>query len=125
MARVNGAWLRSQRRARGWDVPQMARRLAVAAGEDRGTLPDHETLTGYIRRWEAGRAGMSERYRLLFAKALDADRQDLEIPASAPQAAQLDDALELVELTRHAERSDLGHGTLEALSAVKERLCRD
>ena len=125
MARVNGSWLRSQRRAQGWDVPQMARRLAAAAGEDRGSMPSHETLTGYIRRWEAGRAGVSERYELLFAKAFGVERAEIEVPPSAPQAAQGDDALDLIELARQAERSDLGHGTLEALCAVKERLCRD
>jgi hypothetical protein len=73
---VDGCWLRSHRRAQGWDVPQLARHLAAAAAEDRGTLPGHETLTGYIRRWEARRAGISERYELLLAKAFSLDRAD-------------------------------------------------
>lgn len=122
MAHVNGSWLRSQRRARGWDVPQLARRVAEAAGEERGTLPDHETLTGYIRRWEAGRAGVSERYELLLAKVFGEERAEVEIH---PPVVQTDDVLDLIELTRQAERSDLGSGTLEALHAAKERLCRD
>ncbi len=103
----------------------MARRLAAAAGEDRGKLPDHETLTGYIRRWEADRAGVSERYELLFTKAFGIERAEIAVPAAAPQEAQADNILDLVELTRRAERSDLGQGTLEALTAVKDRLCRD
>ena len=103
----------------------MARRLAAAAGKDRGALPDHETLTGYIRRWEAGRAGVSERYALLFTKALGVEQAELDVPAPPPQHALADDALDLIELTRRAECSDLGRGTLEALCAVKERLCRD
>jgi hypothetical protein len=103
----------------------MARRLAAAAGEDRVTLPDHETLTGYIRRWEAGRAGLSERYELLFAKAFGATGAEVGFAVPAPQPADTDDAVILIELTRRAERSDLGNGTLEALCDVNERLCRE
>lgn len=126
MAYVDGLWLRSHRRAQGWDVPQLARRLTAAAGEDRGALPDHETLTGYIRRWEASRAGISERYELLLAKAFSLDRVEPDVSVPAPQTAgAADDVVDMAELTRHAERSDLGHGTLEALHEVKERLCRD
>jgi hypothetical protein len=123
---MDGLWLRSHRRAQGWDVPQLARRVAAAAGEDRSTLPDHETLTGYIRRWEARRAGISERYELLLAKAFSLDRgePDVSVPAPPPAAAA-DDVVDMAELARHAERSDLGRGTLEALHEVKERLCRD
>ena len=65
---VDGGWLREQRQARRWDVPEMARRLASAAKDGRGDLPDHECLVRYIRRWESG-SGMSERYRLLYARA--------------------------------------------------------
>jgi hypothetical protein len=64
-----GRWLREQRRTRGWDVPQMARRLAQAAGDDRHTLPSKECLLVYIRRWERGDTGVSERYRLLYCAA--------------------------------------------------------
>jgi hypothetical protein len=66
--RVDGRWLREQRQARRWDVAEMARRLADAATDSRGDLPDHECLVRYIRRWESG-SGVSERYRLLYAKA--------------------------------------------------------
>ena len=126
MACVDGLWLCSHGRAHGWDMPQLARRLAAATGEDRGTLPDHETLTGCIRRWEAHRAGISERYELLLAKAFSLDRAEPDVSLPAPQAAgAADDAVNMAELTRHAERSDLGHGTLEALHEVKERLCWD
>jgi hypothetical protein len=66
--KVGGGWLREQRQARRWDVPEMARRLADAAQDGRGDLPDHECLVRYIRRWESG-SGVSERYRLLYARA--------------------------------------------------------
>jgi len=68
--RPDGAWLRSQRQAHGWDVPEMARRLAAAAGSNRGGLPDHDGLVHYIRRWERGAIALSERYWLLYKRAL-------------------------------------------------------
>jgi hypothetical protein len=91
MGYVDGLWLRAHRRAQGWDVPQLARRLAAAARKDRGALPDHETLTGYIRRWEARRAGISERYELLLAKAFSLDRAEPNqdpLPESAASPCQ-------------------------------------
>jgi hypothetical protein len=36
-----------------------------------------------------------------------------------------DDAVELIELTRRVERSDVGPGTLDALHVATDRLCRD
>jgi hypothetical protein len=68
---ATGAWLREQRLARGWPVPEMARRLRDAA-RDSGdsTLPDAQALSRNIRRWESGRGGTSERYRLHYSKAL-------------------------------------------------------
>jgi hypothetical protein len=78
-----GRWLREQRRARSWDVPQMARQLVRAAGDARHTLPSKECLLVYIRRWERGDTGMSERYRLLYCAALG-----IEPAAFGPHGAQ-------------------------------------
>jgi hypothetical protein len=48
----------------------MARQLAHAAGEARGSLPSHESLLSYVKRWERGNVEeISERYRLLYARA--------------------------------------------------------
>lgn len=63
-----GCWLR-ERRARGWDLTQMARQLASAANGDRHGLPDGKALIRNIRRWESGQTGVSERYRLLYCAA--------------------------------------------------------
>jgi hypothetical protein len=63
-------WLRAQRQARGWDVPAMARQLANAAGGSRSALPGIDSLVTYIRRWERGANGLSERYKLLYCLAL-------------------------------------------------------
>jgi hypothetical protein len=91
-----GRWLREQRRARGWDVPQMARQLVRAAGDDRHTLPSKECLLVYVRRWEHGHTGMSERYRLLYCAALGIEPAafgpDSSQPAAGGPAADEDGA---------------------------------
>jgi hypothetical protein len=70
MSEQLGAWLRLRRRDRGWDVPEMARRLAKAAGGDRDALPGLNSLITYVRRWERSGCGISERYMLLYCAAL-------------------------------------------------------
>ena len=71
MSKELGAWLRQQRQAQGWPVPEMARRLRTAA-KDSGdtTVPGGEAMCRNIRRWEAGKGGVSERYELHYCKAL-------------------------------------------------------
>jgi transcriptional regulator with XRE-family HTH domain len=81
MADVRRVWvhrIRTARRARGWDQPEMARRLAHAAGEARRSLPSHESLLSYVKRWERGAVDVpSERYRLLYAQAFGIPEEDL------------------------------------------------
>jgi hypothetical protein len=75
--RIDGEKLRGLRRGRRWDVPEMARRLRIAAGGD--PLPDHDALVRMIRRWE--REGLNtsraERYELLYGTALGMRPEDL------------------------------------------------
>lgn len=72
-ADVRKVWvdrIREERKARGWDKPEMAHQLALAAGEARSSLPSHESLLSYVKRWERGDVEqISERYRLLYARA--------------------------------------------------------
>lgn len=77
--------LRSLRQSHGWDVPEMARQLRLAAGST--ALPSHDGLVRMIRRWEAGTNGMSERYQLLCQRAFGLS--DPPTVASAPAAAVL------------------------------------
>ena len=70
MSQQLGAWLRARRRDRGWDVPEMARQLAKAAGGDRDALPGMDSLIAYVRRWERSGCGISERYMLLYCATL-------------------------------------------------------
>jgi transcriptional regulator with XRE-family HTH domain len=62
---ISGGELRAWRRARGWDVPELARQLRRASAEP---LPKPESLEQMIRAWERGNFRPSERYRLLLAK---------------------------------------------------------
>jgi hypothetical protein len=66
-----GAWLRQQRQARSWPVPEMARRLRAAAKDCGDTaVPGSEAMSRNIRRWESGKGGVSERYEMHYCKAL-------------------------------------------------------
>jgi transcriptional regulator with XRE-family HTH domain len=81
MADVHKLWvdrIRTERKVRGWDKPEMARRLAHAAGKARGGLPSHESLLSYVKRWERGGVEkISERYRLLYARAFGISEEEL------------------------------------------------
>jgi hypothetical protein len=65
MAVSNGGELREWRRSRGWDVPELARRLRRAADEP---IAAHEGLIRMIRAWERGDHRLSERYELLYRR---------------------------------------------------------
>jgi tetratricopeptide (TPR) repeat protein len=65
MPGLDGGTLREWRRARGWDVPEMARRLRHAA---RGRVAAHDGLIRMIYAWERGDHAISERYELLYRK---------------------------------------------------------
>jgi transcriptional regulator with XRE-family HTH domain len=83
---LDGAVLREWRRSRGWDVPEMAGRLRKAAVS--GHVPTHDSLITMVRRWE--RTGLStERYELLYAKALGISPDDLAAAPARPKASSL------------------------------------
>ena len=65
MTADNGSELREWRRSRGWDVPELARRLRRAADEPVGA---HDGLVRMIRAWERGDHHPSERYELLYRR---------------------------------------------------------
>lgn len=71
MSQELSAWLRQQRQARSWPVPEMARRLRAAAKDTGDTaVPANDAMCRNIRRWESGHGGVSERYKLHYSKAL-------------------------------------------------------
>jgi hypothetical protein len=76
-ARCDGAVLRSWRRSRGWDVPEMARRLRAAAREAGQSAAAHEGLARMVYAWERGDHTLTERYALLYSRALDVAPDEL------------------------------------------------
>ncbi len=83
----SGVWLRQQRQARGWTVPEMRRRLRDAARTAGDTLPSNDCLSVMIRRWESDRSGVSERYRMHFCRVLQITIDEFGIvPIPAPSA---------------------------------------
>jgi hypothetical protein len=114
MTGIDGGTLREWRRSRGWDVPALARELRRAAGDD--TLPVHDALVRMIRRWE--REGLrTERYELLYRKALTAPPPGTEAAAAAPPPHPLDTATQPWELADTITRSSL---SITAVGFIEE-----
>lgn len=112
-----GARLRHEREDRGWDVPEMARRLREAA---RGHVSEHDALVRQIRRWErTGRIG--ERHRLLYAAAFSLNVQELFSDDQRPGAIE-DEEVEAWELERRVMTSDVGPATLDRLEQAVDQL---
>jgi tetratricopeptide (TPR) repeat protein len=82
---VNGDQWRAWREWAGWDQAETARRLRKAAGGE--PLPEHATLARQLGRRERRNGGTSERYVLLFARALGVPAADLAGGPPAGQAA--------------------------------------
>jgi hypothetical protein len=84
--------IRAERKARGWTVPTMARKLRDAAGDPKD-VTSLESLIHNIYRWERGGFGVSERYRNLYCRAFQRTEFELfgieppEIIAEACTAA--------------------------------------
>ncbi|WP_242614177.1 helix-turn-helix domain-containing protein [Actinomadura roseirufa] len=77
-----GPRLRAERKRRGWSCAKMARRLAQHVPDQ---CPDHETLTSYIKRWEAGKVTrISDRYQYALAATFDMTEEDLFAPPAPP-----------------------------------------
>jgi transcriptional regulator with XRE-family HTH domain len=79
------SWLREQRLAHSWSAAEMARQLqqaAKATGDH--TVTSAAILATYVRRWEAGRMGITERYRLHYCTALGIQLDDFGPPQPTP-----------------------------------------
>lgn len=65
MPGIHGGTLHAWRRSRGWDVPEVARRLRRAADKAGVQIAAHDGLIRMIYAWERGDHEISERYELL------------------------------------------------------------
>lgn len=111
------ARLRRERYLRGWDVPDMARKLREVSD---GRVAQHDSLIRMIHDWErTGR--ISERYRLLYAAAFEAD-PDALFDDRPPDSVGDGDVAEALELTRRATASDVGAATLDQLELAVDEL---
>lgn len=120
-----GARLRAERKARGWDRQEMARRLGDALP---GPRVDHESLVSYVKRWERGAVGVSERYRMAYARSFGLDEEQLWRPPQSslwhpPHVAETlngaftpDDEQRLVAAAHRSVRVDAA--VVESLSAI-------
>jgi transcriptional regulator with XRE-family HTH domain len=77
-----GNWLRQQRQARKWNLPEMRRQLRMAAKDAGEELPNNQNLTVMIHRWEGDRSGISERYRIHYCRAFKIPLSEFGEPAS-------------------------------------------
>ena len=86
MPNLYGEWLRKQRQARGWNVPEMCRQLRQAARPAGDKLPSNQCLNTMVRRWEKDVGGVSERYRLHYCKAFSLAPDEFGIAPIATRA---------------------------------------
>lgn len=114
------------RAARQWGRRELARRLRTEAARRGESLPDLEHLVRAVRRWESGAHRPSELYRDLLAGAYDVPPVVLfGEPAAAPRGDDADDLdVELLELNRRAEASDVGATALRAVDLAVADLAR-
>ncbi|HSZ39458.1 MAG TPA: hypothetical protein VK817_05835 [Trebonia sp.] len=82
MPGTEGKTLREWRRARGWDVPQLARQLRHASTEP---VAAHDGLVRMIRSWERGTHVLSERYELLYRSLGFEGHQLRHAPPAGPE----------------------------------------
>ena len=86
--RTVAARLTAERTRRGLTKRELGRRLASQVTEQ---CPSLDTLVSYVKRWEAGKVSVSDRYRHAYSKALGVSPADLfgraglAPPSAAPQ----------------------------------------
>ncbi len=115
MAVSNGGELREWRRSRGWDVPELARRLRRAAEDP---VAAHDGLIRMIRAWERGDHRPSERYELLYRR-LGLPGANENEPASQPPPASSQEDTEPVRRRTFVELTGISLAGAILPSAAK------
>ena len=135
MPGLDGEMLRTWRRSRGWDVPELARQLRRAAREADVTIAAPAGLIRMIYAWERGDHDLSERYELLYRALGLGDRQHAEEPGNSGHgmlgrarldtlsAGQLGELIRLLDDQWHVlVRTDNLLGPRHALIGVRDQL---
>jgi transcriptional regulator with XRE-family HTH domain len=118
MAITNGDELREWRRSRGWDVPELARRLRRAAEDP---VAAHDGLIRMIRAWERGGHRPSERYELLYRR-LGLSGANKNEPESQPPPASSQEDTEPVRRRTFVELTGISLAGAILPSAAKTSL---
>jgi transcriptional regulator with XRE-family HTH domain len=127
--RRNGARLRATRKARELVVADLAERIRdMAPDHIKRRLPKLRDIERTIRGHEAGDHNISERYRMLYARALDIDESEL-FGSEAEHAEAGDDLAVLPLLVERDTPLDPpvihpGRFTVEGVEALLRRLYR-
>ncbi len=119
------------------DWPQAIRRLRAALDcsqadlrtELRQAARAHEgreaaVTVNMVGKWETGQKHPSAPYRRLLRRVAEKHGISLTTPAVGHLQLTADERLEVLELARQAESSDLGSGTLETIDRTVDRFCR-
>jgi tetratricopeptide (TPR) repeat protein len=109
---------------------EMARRIIPHVTDQ---CPSLDSVLSYVKRWEAGRSGITERYRFACARALDMDEEQLFGLHPLAQMADLQDsrhasealADRISELVAWVEETNMGDGTLGYLDGATSQLAHD
>jgi transcriptional regulator with XRE-family HTH domain len=124
-----GSRLRAAREERGWSREALAARLRGASDEE---LPAIVSLAHMIKEWEAGKHGVSDRYRELYSRVFSMPEAELFGSAEPSaghagrveliDAAAVEGEIEALELARRAAASDVGAETLGRLEQAVDDL---
>jgi transcriptional regulator with XRE-family HTH domain len=113
--------LGAARRRRRLTKREMARRIIPHVTDQ---CPSLDSVLSYVKRWEAGRSGITERYRFACAKALEMDEDEL-FGAPGEGRADEEDAEEMERrrIYQHRPAQILLRQIEEAGSYARNHIC--
>ena len=112
--RTVAARLAAERTRRGLTKRELGRRLASQVTEQ---CPSLDTLVSYVKRWEAGKVSVSDRYRHAYSKALGMSPEEL---------AAIRPGLIYVSISCYGAGGPLsGRGGWEQIAQCSTGICKD
>ncbi len=120
---THGQWLRAQRHARNWTIPDLRRHLRHAAAQTGDTLPGNEILGLLIRRWEDGNTRIPERYRNHYCRALGIPNDQYGTSPPPGTTSHPRTTTELTRLRHHARDTEPQHRPLTLILILTIETC--